>query len=398
MKDKNILAITYWSFDNALIQTYTLPYLKQIKPHIGSGKIYLFCLAQNTLDKPHVQQQIEELKKQNIFLLNFTYAGFGPIMALKLIFIIKYLIVFCWLKKITHLHAWCTPGGAIAYPVSLIARKPLILDSFEPHAETMVEGNTWKKNSIAFKVLFMLEKLQFKRASEVICAAPGMPKHAEKIYGTSKLRYFIKPACVDLNLFHSSVNNSELMSSLNLKTNVCVYAGKFGGIYLEREVFDFFKSAYDYWKGDFSVLLLTSHSNEEIIGYCKQSGFPFEAVTKKLVPHTEVPRYLSLGTFGFCPVKPMPSKEFCTPIKNGEYWAMGLPVVITKNISGDSALIKENNIGYVLEELTTENYLKAVQQINSLTGSEGLKLKIRAIAERERNFSRAELIYKTIYA
>jgi len=69
LKDKNILAVTYWSFDNALIQTYTLPYLKQIKPHIGSGKIYLFCLAQNPLDKPHVQQQIEELKNQNIFVV-----------------------------------------------------------------------------------------------------------------------------------------------------------------------------------------------------------------------------------------------------------------------------------------------------------------------------------------
>lgn len=398
MKAKNILVITYWSFDNALIQTYTLPYLKQIKQQIYTGKLYLFCLSQNKQKSTAQLQQIEELKKEGIYLLEFTYVGFGLVMSVKLLFIINYLIWFCWLKNINYIHAWCTPGGAIAYPVSVISGKALILDSFEPHSETMVEGNTWKKNSLAYKVLFKLEKLQLRKAKEVICAAPGMEKHSQQVYGITKKRYFVKPACVNLDLFNPKRITEHQKLSLNLKNNVCVYAGKFGGIYLEQEVFDFFKVANDFWKGDFSVLLLTTQSDTEIKAYCQQSGFPFASIVKKLVPHNEVPHYMALGTFGICPVKPLPSKEFCTPIKNGEYWAMGLPVLITKNISGDSKLISTNNIGYVLEALTTENYLKAVKAIDALKTTAGLAEKIRLVAEKERNFANAAKIYKAIYA
>ena len=107
---------------------------------------------------------------------------------------------------------------------------------------------------------------------------------------------------------------------------------------------------------------------------------------------------MALGDFGICPVKPVPTKQFCTPIKNGEYWAMGLPVVITKNISEDSDIIKLNDIGYVLSELTNEEYMNAVLKIESLLlTKEKLKNKIIEIAIKHRSFEIAEKIYTSIY-
>ena len=44
------------------------------------------------------------------------------------------------------------------------------------------------------------------------------------------------------------------------------------------------------------------------------------------------------------PVKPVPTKRYCTPVKDGEYWALGLPVIITEGISDDSGIIRENGI------------------------------------------------------
>ncbi len=394
-KDKNILVITYWSFDNALIQTYTLPYVKQIRQFTGNGRIYLFTLSQNKKKVDRHSEQIKELEAQNIFILDFTYQKFGPGMLIKMLLIMKYLVLFCWFKRIAAIHAWCTPGGAIGWLVSLFSFRPLVLDSFEPHAETMVEGGTWSKNGMAYRLLSRVEKWQLRRARHVICAAPGMIRHSQDFYGITKQQYFVKPACVNLELFS---RNTKLKKQLELKHNVCVYAGKFGGIYLEREVFDFFKVCHDYWKGDFTVLLLTSHTDSEIENYCRLSGFPGTALVKKFVPHAEVPDYMSLGTFGFCPVKPLPSKQFCTPIKNGEYWAMGLPVVITRNISGDSDLIEKENIGHVLKAETHEEYLKAVMKIAVLCSEKNLASRIRLVAERERNFKDSLEIYRAIYA
>jgi glycosyltransferase involved in cell wall biosynthesis len=237
-----------------------------------------------------------------------------------------------------------------------------------------------------------------KKAEQVICTTTGMIGYSQRVYGIKKDHYFIKPACVDLELFSRRQAKPTLVPGIDNDSVVCVYVGKFGDIYLSHEVFDFFRVAAGYWGAKFKVLLLTNHSNEEIDSFCRKAKLPRDVVINRFVQHTEVPAYMALGDFGICPVRPIPTKKFCTPIKNGEYWAMGIPVVITKNISEDSRLIEENDIGYVLKELTDEEYLQAVEKIAALLLVPGLDKKIRKIAEIHRNYSIAESIYSSIYA
>ena len=77
---------------------------------------------------------------------------------------------------------------------------------------------------------------------------------------------------------------------------------------------------------------------------------------------------------------------------------MGLPVVITKNISTDSALIAKHNAGYVLNELNDKEYQAAVEKIAGLLADSSHETRIRNIAVTQRNFSIAEKIYSAIYA
>lgn len=398
---KNLLVTTYWSFPDALIQSYTLPYVLQIKENLPPGSsIYLLTLSPASCRASgKTGEQIAALKKQNIFVLNFTYRPFGWLMALKLPFILTYLACFCIFRNIHGIHGWCTPGGAIAYLLSRLTGKPLVLDSFEPHALPMLEGGTWKKNSFAFRCLFLLEKLQYKRAEKVITAAPGMDLHARGVYGIQRSDCFVKPACVDLEAFDlSKKKDPGLLRELGLEHKItCVYAGKFGGLYLERETFDFFKAAHRYFGSDFRVLLLSNHSEEEIGAYCSAAGLDREVIVKRFVTHSEIPLYLGLADFAICPMKPLPSRRYGTPIKNGEYWAMGLPVVITKNISIDSDTIARHGTGYVLNDLSPAEYLLAAKKMDALIKKPGLSHTIRAIAEKERSFSIAAAVYRSIY-
>jgi glycosyltransferase involved in cell wall biosynthesis len=400
MRKENILVLTYWSFNSALIQTYTLPYVYQIQKNISpDSRIFLLTLSENSGKNSAIsKEQEEELLSRNINVINYNYERFGLLMTLRFSRIIPYLLFLIFRQRITILHSWCTPGGAIGYLLSIFSGRPLILDSFEPHAESMVETGTWKKKSFPFRILFTLEKLQLKRAKEVILTTPGMVEYSERAYHVKLKNYFVKPACVDLDHFDPDKNYPNSIDSFSDDNIVCVYAGKFGDLYLEKEVFDFFRIASEYWQGRFRVLLLTGHSDEEISAYCRASGFDRLFLEKRFVPHKDVPGYMKLGTFGICPMKPVPTKQYGTPIKNGEYWAMGLPVVITKNISVDSNIIEKENIGYVLESLTEKEYLKAVKKIDELIRETGLKYRIREIASKNRNFSISEKIYKAIYA
>jgi glycosyltransferase involved in cell wall biosynthesis len=392
--------ITYWSYRSSILQSYAMPYIGIIKKNIGpAGKIFLFTLSPKSETGYDSNYEIKQAFKQDgIELVNFNYTPFGLVMGLKFFYILFFLIYLTIKNKINFIHAWCTPGGAIGYIISVFTGKPLILDSFEPHAESMVETKTWAKNGLAYKILFRLEKLQLKRASKVICAAKGMIDYSKETYGIVKPQYFVKPACVDLELFSRREKDFSLVPGINANTLICVYVGKLGDIYLSQEVFDFFKVAASYWGKKFKVLLLTNHSIKEVTKFCRKSDLNPNVIIQHFVEHKDVPAYLSLGDFGLCPVRPVPTKKYCTPIKNAEYWAMGLPVVITKNISTDSQLISENNIGYTLQSLDEKEYLNAVKKIDELLLDKQLPIKIRKIAETHRNYSIAENIYRIIYA
>ncbi len=394
---KNILIITYWDYQDALIQNYTLPYAKIISDNLSSeSKIYLV-----TLDKLN-RKKISISFKNNIHNISLPYFGFGIRACFAWFKNIFKLYKLIKRENISFIHAWCTPAGMIGYILSLLSKKPLIIDSYEPHAEAMVENGEWKKNGIAFKLLFKFEKLQTHRAIFLIATTEGMKKYAEKKFNFFNDTILVKPACVDLKLFSSdNCKKQNLLNELNLENKIIgVYAGKFGGIYLEKEFFDFIKIAENYWGDKFRALILSSHTSLEIINMGNKSKLLPITLVHRFVPHHQIADYIGLADFAITPVKPVSSKRFCSPIKDGEYWALGLPIVITKNISDDSEIIKENNIGSVLQYLNNEEYLESIKQIDNLlktNSKEELYKKIRPIAEKYRNFEIADRIYKSIY-
>ncbi len=399
---KNILILTYWSYPDALIQTYTLPYINIIKKQLSlNSSIYLLTLEkdQSVFEKSNREKIAEKLEQEGIHWLPFTYKPFG-ITAFKLwIGISLRLFLLIILRKISVIHCWCTPPGAIGYFLSVLLNRKLILDSYEPHAEAMVENGTWNRGSLAFKLLFWLERKQTERASCIISATEGMREYAKRKYHVDIKDFFVKPACVDLKLFNEDVMNDQtLRHQLALEDKiVCVYAGKFGGIYLEDEIFDFIKVASNHWGTAFRFLILTSHSNEEIKSYCNRAGVDMNCVVMKFVPHNEIPLYIGLADFALTPVKPIPTKRYCTPIKDGEYWALGLPVVISANISDDSDIIETNDIGVVLKKFNHEAYQLAVLKIETLLSQTSLRDKIRKIAKQYRGYDIAENVYQAIY-
>ena len=401
---KNLLILTYWSYKDALIQTYTLPYVRIIKKNLPQkSKIYLFTIEQDffKMTDAQWQQEKEKLKQENIYLIRFRYSKFGLKMILKFIRIFISLSTLIITKKISKIHAWCTPAGAIGYILSVLTFKPLIIDSYEPHAESMVENGEWIKQSKAFKILFWFEKKMSRKAKTVIALTEGMKHYAKQKYNTQFVKYYVKPSMVNLHKFSfENINNDALIQELRYENKIVgIYAGKFGGIYLKEEVFQLLKTAYTYWDDKFRILILTNSSKQEIYDLAKKVNIPKEILDVKFVNYSEIEKYYKLAHFAINPVKPVPSKRYCTSIKDGEYWAMGLPVIITKNISDDSDIIEKENIGYVLKELNNNEYQKAILKIDELLKQDKtqLKQKIRNIAIKYRDFSIAEKIYSDIY-
>jgi glycosyltransferase involved in cell wall biosynthesis len=145
--------------------------------------------------------------------------------------------------------------------------------------------------------------------------------------------------------------------------------------------------------------MLTNASKGETDAEIKRVGLTENIVVIKFIYHHDVPRYLSLGDFAINPVKPVPTKKYCTSIKDGEYWAMGLPVVISPNISDDSAIIEKENTGVVVDLSDKTELARSIDKIEALLKRKAeLKEKIRQVAIQYRSFEIAKKIYKEIYS
>ncbi|MFN6039499.1 MAG: hypothetical protein ACK452_13600, partial [Bacteroidota bacterium] len=140
------------------------------------------------------------------------------------------LIVYVRKNKINVIHTWCTPAGMIGYIIHMFTKTRFIADSFEPHAESMIENGTWNKNSWAYRILFWFERKIVRKAEEIIAIAPGMENYIFEKYNHKIDSIFIKPACVNLEKFELSLKkNKTLLNKYSLNDKIiCLYAGKFG--------------------------------------------------------------------------------------------------------------------------------------------------------------------------
>ncbi|WP_448518601.1 glycosyltransferase [Rhodoflexus sp.] len=381
-----------------------MPYLKIIHKNLPAGsKIFLLTLEQKRFAitaKEHKEIQ-NELRQWNIIHRSYPYFSYGFRSYLNWIRIVIRLLADAWLNRVRYIHAFCTPAGMSAYLLSVLTGATLVMDCYEPHAEASVENNDWQRNSLRFRLLFWLEKLQSHRASYVLSNTEGMRNYALDKYGATFSHFCVRPNCTNLDQFSEAhIKKADLLANYGFTDKIVgVYAGKLGGIYLKKEVFDFFKVAHEHWGDRFRILLLTSHTRDEIEHMAAESNLDSSIITSLFAPHHLVPDLMGLADFGITPVKPVPTKRYCSPVKDGEYWALGLPVVIPAGIGDDADIIARYDIGAVLPALNTTAYREAVIKIDRLLQGDrvALRAKIRHIAAQYRGFHIAERVYADIY-
>ena len=118
-----------------------------------------------------------------------------------------------------------------------------------------------------------------------------------------------------------------------------VYVGKFGGLYYEADAYDVFAPKLPALYGPSAHHFDTRPIQREL----EARGIPAEHRLIFKAQHDEVFDYLSAADFGYAlyHLRPRtPSKVVLSPIKNGEYWANGLPVLMTDGV-GDEATFLE---------------------------------------------------------
>lgn len=387
-----VLYISYWGISDVLTKATVIPNLHLLR--IYASRIYLAT--------------IERVEKQDVDLPpGVTHIWFRSFKWLPRYFekAFDFLFFFCrlfWLVKARQIEiVVCRGSMAAAFGVFLYktARIRFIVESFEPHSDYMVEANTWSDNGIEFRIQKWVEAQTILHAEHM---APVTHSYARMLglKGVSPERVTVMPCCVEIEKFQFDEGQRQtIRRRIGIPDDFItgIYVGKFGDIYLKEEAFSVFKKAQEIFDQKFFLIILTPQPIVEIQMYLEAWGYDRRFAYVAFVDHLKVRDYLSASDFAFSLIRPSPSRRYCSPIKNGEYWANGLPVLSTSGIGDDEEIIERNDVGVIMG-LSPDGVTGALLKMKTLLtkGRLGQVARIASIARNYRSFDIIRIGYEKI--
>lgn len=288
-------------------------------------------------------------------------------------------------NKIEMVHARGHIPATIAVALKRKFGIKMIFDLRGLMAEEYVDANHWPENGLRYRVTKTAER-------RILAAADAVVTLTDRIWPIIRdwkglrgrnVHHAVIPCCVDLSLFKiNETERTRRRAQLGLDDRlVLVYSGSLDGWYLTEQMVDFFVRVVQK-KPDAHLLWLTKGSPERVRQLMGSRSIDESSFTIRSVAAAEVSSYLAAGDFGLSFIKRCFSKLASSPTKNGEYLAVGLPLVINAGIGDSDALVREWQAGVLIDELDESGFDKAYAEMETLLDDREVRSKARAVAER----------------
>lgn len=368
-----VFVFAYYSIKDPVFVSATLNYLIEASKLDESLEFYLLTFEHSGFSIPDDEIRLieQELADTKIYWNRSKWRTAGGLI--KPLVKMYDLLMGIWLgKKIVNrnkcemIFSEGVVGASIAYFISKITGKPHLIHSFEPHADSMKEGKVWNSSSWEYRLLRNFEKRLARTATTLITSTKAY-KSVINTWGSVAKTYVI-PSCVQTKEFHffpESRVRIRQEHSIQEDEVVLVYLGKFGGMYMEEELFQFFKNCESAKKLSLRYWIFSGDDTNWICDQFEQHHIPKSKIFVKRLNKGDIPHYLSAADIGVVAVRPLPSKRYCSPIKTGEYWACGLPIIVPIGVGDESDMVKENpRFGLSIEKLQDYHLEKRLTRID----------------------------------
>ena len=368
--NKNILYISYDGLTDPLGQSQILPYL------IGlSNKGYRFTII--SAEKLEVfedgKANIQNICKENNiewYPINYTKSP-AILSTIKDIKTIKKLSLKLHKQKQFYaVHCRSYISAIIGQKMKRKLGIKFIFDMRGFWADERIDGNIWDISKPHYKIVynyFKKKEKQFLAEADAIVSLTHLGKQIMIDDWEVKKPIYVIPCAVDTYLF-KSVNNNSKFRIQNSKLTLG-YLGSIGTWYMLEEMLDFFKvllTKYPQAKFKF----ITKEKAETILNKAEIKKIDLDRIIIKSANRNEVPQELSEIDFGIFFIKPLFSKSASSPVKQGEFMSMGIPVITNSGVGDTDVIINKYNSGILVSEFTKENYSKAINKIESFNNIE----------------------------
>lgn len=392
---RTLLFLDYWSLHEPLTQATVLPTLRMVLEELLADRIVLVTVergpravsAPAALGQGIVHRPLVAVRARPRALARaWDVATMVPRLA-----------AIAREVQATDLMARGVVAGGLAHFVHRRTGIPYAVDYVEPHNEYMTDVGEWKRGGVLDRGLSWLINAQLRSARFGVTVTNN---YLERLVarGVPRAKLLHAPCPVDAVRMRF---DPALRTSLRAHHGwgdalVGMYAGKFGGLYHREQAFRAFAEAQRHAGDGYVTIILTPHREEEVREGLRAAGYAGERVLVRYAEHHEVPAYLSAADFAFAPYRATPSSACISPMKLGEYWANGLPVILSRGVGDDSAIIEREPFAGALFDPLGADLAVGMARIRNILTMPDQRTRTAELAARYRSMEFTRQAYRRI--
>ncbi|HWP46798.1 MAG TPA: glycosyltransferase [Candidatus Limnocylindrales bacterium] len=375
-----ILYLVYWGAAEPLGQSLVLPSVARLAKSGVNVTLVTFEKPEDLAHHSEMAKIRAFLEERGVYWIPLRYHK-RPKVPAKIFDILQgcaYAIMARLRVRPDIIHARTFIGGLIGFILVPLLQAKLVYHNEGFYPDEQVDGGIWKANSLPHRIAKFLEQQLYTHSHGIIALSYRARKVIQQLPAVQRKStpVIVVPSCVDLDHFPWNPSKSLIRQDM-LRF---VYIGSVGGRYLFDKIGRFVALASrEINRIHFRVL--TRAEPDLIDSTLQASGLPAGSWSVVSVPHTAIPQELSYQQAGLFFLAQGISEHGCSPTKIGEYWASGLPVVTTPNVSDTDDIIRRERVGVIVKEHSDIEYRQAARELRSLLEDRGLSLRCRRAAE-----------------
>lgn len=219
----------------------------------------------------------------------------------------------------------------------------IVFDADGLPLEERVDFAGLKKSSFQYSFLKNIESRMIAKADIVLARTQSAVSYLAETNNIDKNKFHAVINGRDASLFKpgaGQVNTVKAALGIPAEAILLVYAGSLGPQYCFAEMISIYRAVKQLHNNCYLLLLTGSGSfienNKALLAGIEES------VLVKQIAFTEMPKYLAAADAALALRRNFFSMKGVAPIKVGEYFLSGLPVILTPN-TGDTETIFKNN-------------------------------------------------------
>lgn len=375
----SVLYLVYWGVAEPLGQALVLPSVKRLAARGVRITLVTFDKAEDLERADEIARIREDLRSRQIRWISLRYHKSPQVPA-------KIWDAVCgWARSIAAqleermeiVHARTFVGGLMGMALAPLLRARLIYHNEGFYADEQVDGGVWALGSTRYHAARYLEGQLYERARGIIALSERAQRRIGALPAVRKkqIPVIVVPSAVDLERFRCPSEPVLAKNGLSL-----VYTGGIGARYRFGSAVQFVRAACREL-GQVHLRVLTRQDRASVESVLDSAGLARQTWSVDFVPHGAMPAELVRHEAGLYFVATGSSTAGTSPTRVGEYWACGLPVVITPDVSDTEEVIRRERVGVIVREESDAGYCESIKELRELLADGEIRARCRRAAE-----------------